>query len=180
MRICHLVRHGQSTWNVAGRVQGQTAHPQLTALGVQQAQDAARRLAQVVGPGARLWTSDLVRAAQTARIIGSRLGLEPVETVALREQSLGELEGLPRDQLRPQETPDGVHVSEVPWGAGESVLDVHNRLRRFLDSIDDGEHVLVTHGDTLRIALAVLDGRSHRQVDWSPMPNGAVVTWRGE
>lgn len=41
----HLVRHGQSTWNAVRRIQGQTAHVPLTALGEQQARRAASQLA---------------------------------------------------------------------------------------------------------------------------------------
>jgi broad specificity phosphatase PhoE len=92
-----LVRHGQSGWNVAGRIQGQSpAAPGLTATGRNQAALAARELARRV-PHATCATfivaSDLARAAETAEIIAGQLGL-PIEfDPALREQSLGDLEG---------------------------------------------------------------------------------------
>lgn len=45
--ILHLVRHGQSTWNVEHRVQGQTMHPPLTELGREQADLARETLRSV-------------------------------------------------------------------------------------------------------------------------------------
>ena len=39
----HLVRHGQSTWNVEGRLQGQTVHPELTERGRREAAEAAEK-----------------------------------------------------------------------------------------------------------------------------------------
>jgi len=92
-----LVRHGQSGWNAAGRIQGQSpAAPGLTATGRNQAALAARELARRVARAPRaplIVASDLARAAETAEIIAGHLGL-PVEfDPALREQSLGDLEG---------------------------------------------------------------------------------------
>ena len=187
--VLHLVRHGESTWNVQRRLQGQTAHPALTPLGVRQAQDAAAVLASRVDDAAMLWSSDLVRARQTADVVGHRLGLPVRETAALREQALGSMEGRLTRDLVPEPTPPGRHISEIRWAGGESVADVHERIGAFLGGLlradgaeADGpramEHVLVSHGDTIRIALAWLDGRGHRDVEWTPIPNGAVVTRR--
>ena len=89
-----LVRHGESGWNVARRIQGQSpAAPGLTATGRSQAADAALELARSAPRANRIVASDLSRTAETAEIIAARLGL-PVEfDAALREQSLGVLEG---------------------------------------------------------------------------------------
>ena len=88
----HLVRHGQSTWNVEGRLQGQTVHPELTERGRREAAEAAALLrARCPGTGedVGLICSDLVRAAQTAAVIGQVLGVSVEQDVALREQGLG-------------------------------------------------------------------------------------------
>ncbi|WP_265447319.1 histidine phosphatase family protein [Flexivirga meconopsidis] len=181
MRTIYLVRHGQSTWNHERRLQGQTAHPPLTELGRAQAASAAAELRDRLGSDRppTLWTSDLVRARQTAAVIGMRLCLTPRESPALREQGMGDLEGRGYDELRAEDPPaGGLDISEVRWGGGESVLDVHRRLAIFLAELDEGTHVLVSHGDAIRVALAILDGRTHREVDWdSPMPNGGVRPW---
>lgn len=179
MPTVHLVRHGRSTWNEQGRIQGQTPHLPLTELGRTQALAAARTLRAAIGAqSAQIVSSDLVRAQQTAQIIGAALDL-PVRTdVRLREQGLGEMEGRLARELTAQPAPEGVPVEEVRWGGGESLLDVHRRLSALMAELATAptEHlVLVTHGDTLRMALAVLAGRTHRQLDWDlAVDNGSV------
>ncbi len=179
----HLVRHGQSTWNAAGRLQGQTIHPDLTALGRAQARAAAVQVrSRVTGPVA-LWSSDLVRATQTAAIVAQALRT-PVEIdESLREQGLGALEGRLTRDLHAQPTAPGQDVADVRWGGGESVHDVWVRVGRFLrrELPDAPPHlVLVTHGDTMRVLRAWLLGGDYRRLDWAtPMPNGAVFTVPG-
>ena len=178
VRQLHLVRHGQSEWNLEGRLQGQTPHVPLTAVGREQAAAAGRLLA---GSGVdAVLTSDLLRARQTADVIGTLLDVVPLVEPALREQALGSLEGRLTRELTAEPTPAGVHVSEVRWGGGESVADVHARMGRFLARLTvdpPGESVvLVSHGDTIRVALAVLRGLGHREVEWMEVPNGSVTT----
>ncbi len=176
----HLVRHGQSTWNLSGRLQGQTAHPDLTALGREQAALAAGVLASRVGGAVELWSSDLVRATRTAEVISARLRSPVRLDEALREQGLGSLEGRVTSALRPQPTPDGMGVGKVRWGGGESTSDVYARVDRFLRRVlptAPANLVLVSHGDTIRVMAAWLRGRSHREVDWdTPVANGSVLT----
>ena len=63
-----LLRHGQSEWNAAGRWQGQADIP-LSARGEQQAEEAARRLADLGGnPFRAVVASDLRRTVRTAEI----------------------------------------------------------------------------------------------------------------
>lgn len=176
----HLVRHGQSTWNLARRIQGQTVHPDLTPLGRDQADDAAAELRGVVDGPAVLWSSDLVRAAHTARIIGRALGVPAQYDEALREQYLGSMQGRTTDRLQAEPTPPGQHISEIRWAGGESTADVAERFRRFAirelrATPDRVRHlILVSHGDTIRVARAVLTGRGHRDLDWDPITNGSV------
>ncbi len=173
------MRHGQSEWNVIGRLQGQTMHPQLTELGREQAAQAASVLAALGFGTTALWSSDLVRALQTAAIIGERLGLAVVEDSALREQALGRFEGALTSALHAEQTPPGLHVGDVRWGDGESTADVHARLGAFFTR--ELQHapqdmIVVSHGDTIRVARAWLQGRSHRDLDWDHIGNGAVVS----
>lgn len=171
------MRHGQSTWNVEGRVQGQTGHPPLTSLGREQARRAAEELR---GCGAaRVLSSDLARAHETAEIIAQALALPLETTPLLREQALGGMEGKRYDELMALPTPEGQHDSEVRWGGGESLQDVMDRAREFLRLLQTGEEqdlVVVSHGETLRVLLTLLDGRTHREIDWDfPINNGEVL-----
>jgi len=178
-RVIHLllVRHGESEWNVEGRVQGQASGNPLTRIGRRQAWDTATQLA---GRGAsRVLSSDLDRAVQTAAIIGDYLGLAAERTAALREQSLGVLEGRYARDLIAEPTPPDCHISEVRWGGGESIRDVFERLNGLCTQLrtepQSGPVILVSHATALQVLLAILDGRTHREVCFDPINNGEVL-----
>jgi len=182
----HLVRHGQSTWNVKRLVQGQTSHPELTELGRQQGRQAAETLAG--SAAVRLLTSDLLRAVQTAQIIGNALGLVPIRTSLLREQSFGGLEGLSTDRAvleweraaneAVDQYGDPLPIVDVRLTGGESMRDVLARVTALLASPwvaeATGDVVIVTHGDTIRILLAHLLGDDFQDPPWRDIANGDV------
>jgi broad specificity phosphatase PhoE len=169
-----LVRHGQSEWNAAGLMQGQTAHPRLTELGHRQAADAARALA-AAGPGA-LVSSDLRRAVETAEHCARATGLPVLTTPALREQSYGVLEGRPSRELW-----DVVDWTDPQWAAedGESLADLHARVAAYLERLrtDPPADVvaLVTHGDTIRATQAVVAGAGPEAMPAVTPHNGTVT-----
>lgn len=179
----HFVRHGQSEWNALGRVQGQASAPGLTSLGVAQAQRAAAVLAEVGGID-RVLTSDLVRAEQTAAAIGAVLGQPVWVEPRLREQSMGRLEGLTSATAF-------AATADVAWSestrlggaASESVRDVAARVGSLLAELMSAPAasgvVLVSHGDTIRIALGWLaETAPDREfdVDALRLTNGSVTT----
>ena len=176
----HLVRHGQSTWNLQHRVQGQRNEPALTDLGRRQAIAAARALAGV--RPALLLTSDLTRSTQTADIIGRALRLQPIHTTLLREQALGELEGLSTQDASTRLTGLDLADPAVRYAGGESRDDVAARIGELFDSpliialAATEEIVLISHGDTIRIAIALLLGEDQADAPWRPIDNGSVTT----
>jgi hypothetical protein len=89
--VLWLVRHGQSTWNVLGLVQGHCDQARLTARGAHQARNVANQLRGC--PIGALYASDLQRAVATAAPLASVLGLSMTRDRRLRERSLGALEG---------------------------------------------------------------------------------------
>jgi len=169
-----LVRHGQSEWNAAGRMQGQTAHVPLTALGHEQATAAAGRLA-ARRPGA-LISSDLLRAVQTAEHCARATGLPLTTTPALREQGYGALEGRPSRELW-----DVVDWTDPHWSAqgGESLAELHARVAAFVTELraDPPADVvaLVTHGDTIRAVQAVAAGLGPEGMPAGTPHNGTVT-----
>src|SRR4051812_37490773 len=86
-----LLRHGQSEGNEGNRFGGHGPTP-LTARGRRQAELAAAAVAKEGLPA--LWSSDLVRAVQTAEPIAAACGLPLQQTAALRERSVGVFTGL--------------------------------------------------------------------------------------
>ncbi len=96
MTILTLVRHGETDWNHAGRIQGSTDIP-LNDTGRAQARDAAARLrAELpVDVPVVVASSDLSRARETAEIIADTLGVSaPHAYPELRERAYGEAEGV--------------------------------------------------------------------------------------
>jgi len=169
-----LVRHGQTEWNARGLMQGQTPHVPLTDLGHEQAATVAGRLAGL-RPGA-LFSSDLLRARQTAEHCAATLGLPVRETPALREQGYGVLEGRPSRELW-----DVVDWTDVDWAAegGESLAQLHDRVAGFLAALITDPPaavvVLVTHGDTIRAAQAVAAGLGPAELPAVTPHNGSVT-----
>ncbi len=163
--VLHLVRHGESTWNLAGRIQGQSAQAGgLTSAGRAQAHRTAELLADRSTRPVAIIASDLVRARETAEIIAERLGLPLEFDDQLREQQLGELEGQRLDSPfggdpTAQDSVDRLWREPFRRPAGgESIADMYGRVHRAL-----GRHaaerpgveiVLVTHGGPVRMASA--------------------------
>jgi probable phosphoglycerate mutase len=91
-----LIRHAQSTWNAEGRWQGH-GDPPLSELGRRQAEALARSLA---AEGIELLvSSDLSRAAQTAAVLGERLGLVARHDARMRELDIGCWTGLTHAEI---------------------------------------------------------------------------------
>ena len=150
-----LARHGETEWNRLGRWQGH-ADPPLNETGRSQAAALAERLE---GDGiAAVYSSDLRRASETARIVAGRLGLEVTEDRALREIDVGSWSGLTRDEVR-ERYPDGF----ARWLAGEIGHDGETREQlaaRVIPTVERIAHahpgatvLVVTHGGVIRTLL---------------------------
>jgi broad specificity phosphatase PhoE len=178
-----LVRHGESTWNVLGLVQGHADEAVLTRQGRRQAQLLTHRL------GGRtidaVHTSDLRRAKETAEILAQSLGLPTQPHTALRERGLGVVEGSPVSSLTPEDSGiDGDRVVDTgarPVG-GESLEDLYRRAADFVDWLqhrphpDGADTLVVAHGGTVRMIRAYCAGRSVPDMTWDTVPNGSL--WR--
>ena len=146
-----VVRHGETEWNVAGRVQGHKDSP-LTARGLAQAEALADRLARERFDA--LVASDLGRALKTAAAIGARSALEVMPDPRVRERSFGEGEGLDYDEID-RRWPDvfirtGTTDPDRAIPGGETRRQFHERVRAAfvaLASEHAGRRVaVVSHG----------------------------------
>ncbi|CAN5258900.1 alpha-ribazole phosphatase [soil metagenome] len=93
----YLVRHGQSAGNAEGRFGGHSPTP-LSELGFKQAKATAETLAKEKIEA--IYSSDLLRAVQTAQPLADLLDLPIIQTPAFRERHVGVLEGLTFDESR--------------------------------------------------------------------------------
>ncbi len=154
-----LVRHGESLYNREGKVQGHT-NSLLTDLGREQ----ARRVAEVLKDRGveAIYTSDLARALETARIIGEVLGLEPVVLEGFREIALGEWEGRPIDEIRRGDWENLERWYSRPMNAripgAESLEDFRKRVlatfQGVLEEHREGRIALVSHGGVLSVIIS--------------------------
>jgi probable phosphoglycerate mutase len=148
-----LVRHGQSSWNVERRIQGQGGTG-LTDIGREQAKAVGQRVVEHY-PDAPVWTSDLQRCVETAEAIEDALAVTATPHLGLRERDFGEWAGhlvteiAEIDKERFQRWANGEDViAEV---GGESSEELGDRVEAALEEIlslveDGGVGVLVTHG----------------------------------
>ncbi len=151
-----LLRHGQSEWNAQQRWQGH-GDPPLTELGRVQAREAAARLASA--RIARIVTSDLLRAAETASVIGTLLGLAPERDARWRERDIGTWAGFTRDEIEARWPAEYAHFrsddEHARPGGGESDAMLRARAHDALTALrarHPGVRVLVvTHRGIARM-----------------------------
>jgi broad specificity phosphatase PhoE len=131
-----LIRHGQTDWNLEGRLQGQLDVP-LNITGLNQVRELADQLAEKKFYA--LYSSDLMRARQTAEIIAGRLNLPITFDPRLREISQGQFEGmlfsdvmLKFEKAMTDRSRNPVH-SRMP--GGESLAELAARFKEALDEI---------------------------------------------
>lgn len=162
-----LIRHGRSTWNAEGRIQGH-ADPPLDEVGREQARRLAERLREETL--AALYASPLRRAQETAEIIGQALDLPVVPDERLREYDTGDITGLTREQIvarypdlaqRWREDPESV---EIPGEEGSAPFQarVVAAFDEILSRHEEGTVGVVAHGGTLGTYLNHLIGLPYR------------------
>jgi broad specificity phosphatase PhoE len=152
-----MVRHGETDWNRDNRFQGH-ADPPLNETGRAQARALARELGGETFAAA--YTSPLRRAAETARILGDSLCLEPVPDMSLKEVDVGSWSGLTRTEVEERFSSGFARWLQYGhgWEDGETYDELGERVVSGLLRIaerHDGDRVLaVTHGGPIRSALA--------------------------
>lgn len=168
----YLVRHGETDWNAAHRIQGSTDIP-LNATGRAQALATGRLLAR--RPWDAIYASPLSRAYETATIIAGEVGLPaPVPVSAIVERNYGEAEGLTGQEI------DRRFPGETPVPGRETREEVIARVLPALLELaerHEGQSVLVVgHGGVIQSVLYSLDPERWH----GPITNGSVHSLRHE
>ncbi len=171
-----LVRHGQSEWNLKNLFTG-WRDPDLTPLGIQEAETGGVALAETGIKFDIAFTSDLKRAQNTLKIVLDKVGqpdLQTIRNLALNERDYGDLSGLNKDDARAKWGEEQVHIwrrsYDVPPPGGESLRDTGARvwpyyMTEILPRVLRGEKVLVAaHGNSLRALVMVLDRLSQEEI----------------
>ncbi|KHE71425.1 histidine phosphatase family protein [Halobacillus sp. BBL2006] len=163
MTTIYVTRHGQTEWNLEGRMQGREDSP-LTPLGKDQARWLGDRLREV--PFSSIHTSSSGRAKQTANWIKGERELPIIESDRWKEIHLGPWEGKLKEEIEGEHNEKFRHFWEHPQlyspDDGESFQDVMERAGSEIEKLarlSNGEPVLlVTHAVVLKALMAyVLD-----------------------
>ena len=170
MTTIYLVRHGETDWNRARRIQGSTDIP-LNQTGRDQAAVTAALLANRTWDG--VYASPLARAFETGTIIARALGLpEPEAVPEVAERRYGDAEGLTGDEIDARFPGD----TQVP--GRESREEVAARVIPAIVALAErhpGENiVLVSHGGVIRTILNVVAPGENPE----PIRNGSVHSFR--
>jgi len=185
-----IARHGETIFNLAGRLQGDHAHTPLTRTGFAQADEMGKALArQLTGeqPTLDLIASNTDRALQTLSVVAEHVGADWHQArsdARLREIDMGEWGGAwYRDlagELEIDET-ERLFVTVAP--GGEDYRDIAKRLEHWLgEQKFDRDAVLISHGMTSRVLRGLLVGADPHPRFGAPiaegLPQGSIVQIR--
>ena len=185
-----LVRHGQSEWNLKNLFTG-WKDPDLTAQGIAEAKAAGQKLKALGLQFDIAYTSDLVRAQHTLRLILAELGQTGLATAkdqALNERDYGELTGLDKDEARKKFGEEQVHIwrrsFDIPPPGGESLKDTAARTLPYWDRVIRpdvlaGKRVLIAaHGNSLRSLIMRLENLTGDQIVKRELATGAPIIYQ--
>ena len=160
--LVYIVRHGETVWNKQRKTQG-IQNIALTDSGREQALRLGKYLE---GKSIKhIYSSDLDRAFETAKIIGDRINLVPTPSPLLREASFGEWEGLTLNEIE-EKYPGQLDMwnKNIKFKSpkGESISCVASRVQSFIQSILknhrelEGDVLIVSHALTCKILILEL------------------------
>lgn len=154
MKTIITIQHTQSVHHTNGMV-GSWTDWALTDLGVKQARKIGEKLKmELDGRKFVMYSSDLLRAKQTAENVGDFLGVTPILRKELRERNLGRCCGKSVQWLRDNIEQQEKTIDDRLFSDAESRRDEWNRLKPFFDEIisnDEDNIIIVSHGDLLSV-----------------------------
>lgn len=188
-RTIYHIRHGQTDWNAAGRLQGSKDIP-LNDRGRAQADANGRALAAhfaEIGrdPASLRWiASPLGRARETMERVRREAGLDPAAytTVAdLREVSFGRFEGLTYAEVEATAPAAWARLRADKWTYqppdGESYVQLAARIRTVVEVADD-DVVIVSHGGVFRALRAVIEHHEDHALAHLFVPQDRIFRWQ--
>lgn len=179
-----IVRHGETPWNVERRIQG-WKDIELNESGRLQAERLGDHLTHPSAPHGdvhAIYSSDLLRAKQTAETLATALRLSLSTVDGVRERNYGMLEGIPFDQMH-EHHPE---VAKV-WASrdldgvipqGETLRQFHHRVTTTIESLatkHPGQRIIVvTHGGAMDIIWRQATGTDMQAPRKAPLLNASV------
>lgn len=184
-----IARHGETVFNAARRMQGETAHTPLTRAGFRHAEKIGEALLDALGPAPplALWASPTGRALQTLAVAVEHLGLDwhaARTDERLSEMDMGGWGGRSYAEIAEAEggfvaRRAGLFTCRPP--GGEWYDDIALRLRAWMAETEgeEGDRLIVMHGISSRVLRGLLTGAPERPGCGAPvaapLPQGSVV-----
>lgn len=174
----YLVRHGQTQANVDLLIHGHS-NIALTKIGEQQAHERRDHLRKI--HFAKVYSSDLIRANQTAQILNLDRKLPHETSELLRERNYGTYEGKPRETSKQlweylNTNPSHPHVKESRVETSEQMVERALPYLRDISKKHTGENILVvSHGGLLRVLLIYFGYATKEQFANNPIKNLSYI-----
>ncbi len=179
----YMIRHGETQWNKEKRFQGRADIP-LNEYGIHLAQVTANALKSI--PFTQIYTSPLIRAKETARILTGKRPVEIVEDERLLEMSFGDGEGAQIAGINTHSESNlynFIHHPEkyIPPAHGESFEQLYTRCDSFIREIILPAQnccdymMIVAHGALIRGLIHCVNGRPTRDF-WIKFHKNCCVT----
>lgn len=184
-----LVRHGQSQWNEKNLFTG-WKDPDLTEKGEKEAVEAGLALKESGYKFDIMFTSVLLRAKRTGKLILEQMGQEDLKTFeneALNERNYGDLAGLNKDDARKKWGEDQVHKwrrsFDIAPPGGESLKMTAERVLPYFEETilpllkEKSEILVAAHGNSLRALVMQLDKLNSDEVVKLEIPTGMPICY---
>ena len=194
MKNILLIRHGQSEWNKLNLFTG-FKNVELSEQGIEEANKAGQNFKKLNLKFDLVFTSELKRAQDTAKIILENLDQlddlnsksKIIESFNLNERDYGDLTGLDKKETAEKFGDEQVHkwrrgYSDQPPN-GESLEDVVNRVKTYFDSdilpsinnLDNNNILIAAHGNSLRALLIVMKIYSSNDINSVELSTGIPI-----
>lgn len=186
----YFARHGQTDWNLQGRMQGSTDIP-LNEKGIEQAELLSQKILDLNLNIGKVYTSHLTRAFETGRIVSKKLGV-PIEKIpGLQEMCIGKWEGMLWTDCNEK------YAEEIAlWKenrryskihGGENYQEVAQRiwcaLEQIFSQIDQGKVkdknvLIVTHGGCIKTLMCLIKEQDIKlTIDSLVISNGSIYAF---
>lgn len=172
----YYVRHGQTDWNLAKKMQGGQTERNLNETGIEQANETKRRLKNIKYD--IVIRSPMNRAKETTEIIIEGKDIPIIIDERLRERKLGELEGNP---ITPEcEKKIWDYNLNIDLKGGETLLEFEKRIidciKDIKEKYNDKTVLIIAHGGVAKVLKAYLYGRpDSNNLDEYGMENCEII-----
>jgi len=179
----HFIRHGQTEWNVAKKLQGRLNSP-LTEEGIEQTNLLYEKLKYTDFD--KIYASPQGRAVHTAKILKGNRDIEIIELDEIMEMGFGSVESMEKKEFKEKYPEifmnlwtDALKYDPSKFN-GESFIEVEKRaikgLMKIVEENKDGEIMVVSHGMILKVIFGYVVGHNLDKYWDDPIPQNTSVT----